>query len=65
MKKSGKFLKSIRGRLSIGAAVGVLLIVALSATIAIASIISIQRSNSIQLVDSVAEATAQQTSAWL
>lgn len=40
-------------------------IVALSATIAIASIISIQRSNSIQLVDSVAEATAQQTSAWL
>ena len=65
MKKSGKFLKSIRGRLSIGAAVGVLLIVALSATIAIASIISIQRSNSIQLVDSVAEAKAQQTSAWL
>ena len=53
MKKSRKFLKSIRGRLSIGVAIGVLLIVVLSAAVAIASIVSIQRSSSIQLVDSL------------
>lgn len=35
MKKSRKFLKSIRGRLSIGVAIGVLLIVVLSAAVAI------------------------------
>ncbi len=65
MKKSRKFFKSIRGRLSIGVAIGVLLIVVLSAAVAIASIVSIQRSSSIQLVDSIAEAKAEETSAWL
>ncbi len=37
----------------------------LSAAVAIASIVSIQRSSSIQLVDSIAEAKAEETSAWL